>query len=98
MRDDVRPAEAEAFAGAEDGGGVVRVEEAVEDDGDAGEAGGDHGLDTRLAIVGEEVPVETPVVQGRGITGLSDRRDKIRLGRGRGPPLYRRLIRYFVVA
>src|SRR5207302_11084332 len=61
VRDDVRPAEAESFAGAEDGGGVVRVEEAVEDDGHAGEAGGDDGEDARPAVVGEEVPVETPV-------------------------------------
>ena len=57
----MRPAEAEAFAGAEDGGGVVGVEEAVEDDGDAGEAGGDDGEDARPAVFGEEVPVEAPV-------------------------------------
>src|SRR5207237_10005984 len=53
VRDHVHSREAQSFCRAQDGGGVVRIEQAVENDGDALETRLDHGLDPSLALRGE---------------------------------------------
>src|SRR3989449_6477506 len=57
--DEVHSREPQSLCRAQDGGGVVRIEQAVEHDGDALQARLDHGLDARLALRGEQRPVET---------------------------------------